>query len=76
MGFSEDAAKHALEAHGSTGGALDALLGLVPHHPTQAKFISFLALLSSVFTTLLLFFCTDSVCVVLCMCVCVGMKYE
>lgn len=38
MGFSEDAAKAALEAHGSTDGALDALLGLVPHaSTTQAK---------------------------------------
>ncbi|CAM9443991.1 unnamed protein product [Pylaiella littoralis] len=35
MGFSEDAAKAALEAHGPTGGALDALLGLAPHHSTQ-----------------------------------------
>lgn len=40
MGFSEDAAKAALEAHGSTGGALDALLGLVPHDSPQAKFNS------------------------------------
>lgn len=37
MGFSEDAAKAALEAHGPTGGALDALLGLAPHHSTQVS---------------------------------------
>lgn len=54
MGFPEDAAKAALEAHGSA--ALDALLGLTPvDAPHQQVFVTFAP---RVFTTVILLFPT------------------